>query len=114
MRRREFLTLAGGAAVAGSLGAGAGAGAQQRAMPIVFQIGIDPIQVGLVASLSRPGGNVTGVTTLAVEVAPKRLELMREMLPSATAIALLVNPTNPILAEALSADIQAAGRRLGL
>src|SRR2546430_5941117 len=64
-------------------------------IPIVFTTGGDPVQIGLVNSLSRPGGNVTGVTALAVEVAPKRLELAHELVPTATIIAVLVNPTNP-------------------
>ena len=68
---------------------------------------------GLVASLNRPGGNLTGVTTLYVKSGPKRLELLRELVPTATTIALLVNPTNPY-AEAQSRDLQAAARTLGL
>jgi putative ABC transport system substrate-binding protein len=64
-------------------------------IPIVFVTGDDPIKIGVVASLNRPGGNLTGVTTLASEVGPKRLELVRELLPTATVIAVLVNPTNP-------------------
>jgi putative ABC transport system substrate-binding protein len=67
-------------------------------IPIVFYVGADPIEAGLVTSLSRPGGNVTGVVTLNVEVAPKRLELLHELVPTATIVALLVNPTNPALA----------------
>jgi putative tryptophan/tyrosine transport system substrate-binding protein len=82
-------------------------------VPIVFTTGSDPVKLGLVGSLSRPGGNVTGVTQLNVEVGPKRLELARELLPAATVIALLVNPTNPI-AETLSEDLRAAARTLGL
>jgi putative ABC transport system substrate-binding protein len=64
-------------------------------IPIVFRIAADPIASGLVASLSRPGGNVTGVTSLNLEVGPKRLEFLHELLPSATIMAALVNPTNP-------------------
>ena len=67
-----------------------------------------------VASLNRPGGNVTGVTQLNTEVAPKRLELLRELVPTATVIALLVNPTNPGLAEFVSHASQAAAQTLGL
>src|SRR5207253_2158923 len=83
-------------------------------IPIVFQIGIDPVQVGLVASLARPGGNLTGVTTLAVEVGPKRLEMLRDLVPTATVIALLINPTNPTLAKPLSRGLQVVARTLGL
>src|SRR5439155_4379712 len=64
-------------------------------IPIVFTTSSDPVQIGLVASLSRPGGNVTGVTELGVEVMPKRLELAHELVPTAPIIAVLVNPTNP-------------------
>ena len=81
-------------------------------IPIVFTTGGDPVSEGLVASLSRPGGNVTGVTSLNAEVAPKRLELLHEVVPTAT-IGLLVNPTNPS-AETVSKDLQAAARTLGL
>ena len=82
-------------------------------IPIVFTTASDPMRLGLVASLSRPGGNVTGATQLNVEVGPKRLELVRELLPAATIIALLVNPTNPV-AETLARDLQAAARTIGL
>ena len=68
-------------------------------IPIVFGIGADPVDVGLVASLNRPGCNVTGVTNLNIEVAPKRLELLHELLPSVTSMGLLVNPAVPALAE---------------
>src|SRR5262245_66368804 len=70
--------------------------------------------VGLVASLSRPGGNVTGVTSLNLEVGSKRLELLHELVPAATIMAALVNPTNPSNAEILSRDLQATARLLGL
>jgi putative ABC transport system substrate-binding protein len=82
-------------------------------IPIVFVTGTDPVAFGLVGSLNRPGGNVTGVTTLSDEVAPKRLELLHELLPTATVIGLMVNPTNPN-SEAQSKDLQAAARALGL
>jgi putative ABC transport system substrate-binding protein len=82
-------------------------------IPIVFTTADDPVQIGLVARLSRPGGNVTGVTQLNVEVMPKRLELAHELVPAATTIALLVNPTNPNAATQLR-DLQAAARALGL
>ena len=73
-------------------------------IPIVFATDGDPVRLGLTDSLSRPGGNITGVTNLNVEVAPKRVELAHELNPAATVIALLVNPTNP-LAEAVTKDL---------
>jgi putative ABC transport system substrate-binding protein len=83
-------------------------------IPIVFVTAGDPVALGLVASLNRPGGNLTGVATLTVELGPKQLEVLRELVPTATIIALLVNPTNPTNAETLSRDLQAAARTLGL
>jgi ABC-type uncharacterized transport system substrate-binding protein len=82
-------------------------------IPIVFLTGVDPVQAGLVASLSRPGGNLTGVTSLGVELGQKRLELLHELVPAATTIATLVNPANRS-AEIQVRDIQAAARTLGL
>jgi putative ABC transport system substrate-binding protein len=82
-------------------------------VPIVFTTGGDPIKLGLVASLRRPGGNVTGSTQLSVEVGPKRLELARELFPGATTFALLVNPANP-LAATVSKDLQAVANTLGV
>ena len=82
-------------------------------VPIVFTTGGDPIKLGLVASLRRPGGNVTGSTQLSVEVGPKRLELARELFPGATTFALLVNPANP-LAATISKDLQAVADTLGV
>jgi putative ABC transport system substrate-binding protein len=83
-------------------------------IPIVFETGSDPIKIGLVASLSRPGGNVTGVTQTNVEVAPKRLELLHELLPTARVMALLVNPADPIITETTASEVLAAARTFGL
>ena len=83
-------------------------------IPIVFAIGTDPVELGLVASLNRPGGNVTGVTSLNLEVVPKRLELLHELLPSVTSMALLVNPAVPAIAEPVLRLSQAAAHALGL
>ena len=82
-------------------------------IPIVFTTGGDPVQMGFVASLNRPGGNLTGMTTLNLEVGPKKLELMHDLVPSAAIIALLVNPNNPE-GEIQSREAQVAMRKLGL
>ena len=83
-------------------------------IPIIFFVAADPVALGLVASLNRPGGNITGTTTLTLEVGRKWPQLLQEMVPAATALALLVNPTSPVLADAQSKDLQAAARTLGL
>jgi putative ABC transport system substrate-binding protein len=83
-------------------------------IPIVFQVGADPVELGLVASLNRPGGNLTGVTSLTAEVGAKRLELLRELIPTTNIIALLVNPTSAANAEIAARDANAAARALGL
>jgi putative tryptophan/tyrosine transport system substrate-binding protein len=83
-------------------------------VPIVFEAASDPVKLGLVASLSRPGGNVTGVTQAAEEVLPKRLELMHELLPTARVMALLVNPADPILAEPQARQGRSVANTLGL
>jgi putative ABC transport system substrate-binding protein len=88
--------------------------AATAAIPIVFETGADPIRLGLVASLNRPGGNITGVTQLNEQVAPKRLELLHELVPTASVIALLVNPIGPALAEGFARSLQAAAPGLGL
>ena len=82
-------------------------------IPIVFTTISDPVQIGFVASLNRPGGNMTGVTNLSAEVGPKLLELLREAIPTAKIMVLLVNPTNPN-AEPMSRNLQAAARTFGL
>jgi putative tryptophan/tyrosine transport system substrate-binding protein len=101
-------------AVPGSTPAALAAKAATTTIPIVFSVAVDPVAVGLVASLARPGGNLTGVTTLNLEVAPKRIELLHELIPAATVVALLINPTSPTLAETTTKDAQAAARTLGL
>jgi putative ABC transport system substrate-binding protein len=88
--------------------------AASATIPIVFRMAADPIAAGLVANLNRPGGNVTGVTTLNLEVGPKRLEFLREMVPTATIVAALINPTNSSNRDTLSRDLQATARVLGL
>jgi len=96
----------------GGVAAALAAKAATSAIPVVFEAGADPITVGLVTSLNQPGGNITGVSSLNAEVGPKRLELLHELLPSATDLALLVNPTNPKNAEATTKDIQRAANVL--
>ena len=81
-------------------------------IPIVFLTGGDPVELGLVASLSRPGGNITGVTEILGVLGPKRLELLRELVPTATTIAILINPNSPITNTHLALE-QAAARSLG-
>jgi len=83
-------------------------------IPIVFETGTDPIQLGLVTSLNRPGGNITGVTQFIVEVAPKRLELLHELVPTARTIGVLVNLAAPAVAQAQLRAIQSAANTLGL
>jgi putative ABC transport system substrate-binding protein len=83
-------------------------------IPVVFEAGVDAVAAGLVSSMSRPGGNVTGVSSLNVEINPKRLELLHELVPNVKAVALLVNPANPILTEPVLLQMQAAARTLGL
>jgi putative tryptophan/tyrosine transport system substrate-binding protein len=87
--------------------------AATKTIPVIFRIGADPVALGLVPSLNQPGGNVTGVTSLTVEVGPKRLEVLHQLVPTATVIGLLVNPTSPF-AETLTRDLQAAAVALGL
>ena len=83
-------------------------------IPIVFETGGDPVQLGLVPSLNRPGGNVTGVTQTNWEITPKRLQLLHELVPTASVIAILVNPANPTVSETTTKAMQAAAPSLGL
>jgi len=88
--------------------------AATQTIPIVFTTNSDPVAAGVVTSLSRPGGNVTGVTGLGGELGPKRLELLHEMLPTATKLAMLVNPSNPVTTQDAIQAAQTGARRLGL
>src|SRR5262245_2874566 len=83
-------------------------------IPIVFMVGSDRVELGLVASINRPGVSLTGVAYLNAEVAPKRLELLHQFVPTAKSIALLVNPANPVAAEAQAKELEPAVRTLGL
>jgi putative ABC transport system substrate-binding protein len=107
VRRQVAVIVAGG-----SLAAQA-AKAATATIPIVFSTAFDPVALGFVENLARPGGNLTGATDLNVEVAPKRLELMHEANPAATIMAALLNPTNPA-SEPSARELQAAARTLGI
>jgi putative tryptophan/tyrosine transport system substrate-binding protein len=98
--------------VATSTPAALAAKATTTTIPIVFEGGMDPVRTGLVSSLNRPGGNVTGVSQLNIVVAPKRLELLHELVPKANVMALLINPNDQPNAE--TTDLQAAARNLGV
>src|SRR5262249_39897112 len=98
---------------AGGLPAAAASKAATSTIPIVFDSGEDPVKAGLVASLSRPAGNLTGVSNLNTELGPKRLELLHEVVPSISTVAFLLNPANP-LTKTLVNDVQAAAERMKL
>jgi putative ABC transport system substrate-binding protein len=83
-------------------------------IPIVFLIGEDPVRLGLVASIARPGGNLTGINFFAVELVAKRLELLRELVPGAARVAVLVNPANAANTESTLRDVESAARTMGL
>lgn len=98
----------------GSVAAALAAKAATRTIPVVFEMGADPVEMGLVDNLSRPGGNITGVTSLNAQIGPKRLQLLREIVPKATTFALLVNPSNARNAEATTRMMQAIAKTQGL
>ena len=108
--RRQVRVIAVPASTPGAIAAKAAT----STIPVVFYIGLDPVTLGLVASLNRPGGNLTGVTGWNVIVGPKRLQLLHELAPKATAMALLVNPTSPDLADADAKEQRAAASTLGV
>jgi putative tryptophan/tyrosine transport system substrate-binding protein len=86
--------------------------AATKTLPIVFAVAVDPVTAGLVPSLNKPDGNITGVTNMNVEIGPKRLEFLRELLPSITSVAVLVNPTNPVVSKPFVRGVQEAGLAL--
>ena len=97
----------------GSYQAALAAKAATATIPIVFSTGVDPVQAGLVASLNRPGGNVTGVNYMQAELATKQLGLLHELLPRATRFAVLVNPNNPVVTRSAIAELQGAASSIG-
>jgi ABC-type uncharacterized transport system substrate-binding protein len=88
--------------------------AATQTIPIVFTTAVDPVSTGLVASLNRPGGNATGVTIIGGELAAKQLELLHELIPSVTRIAVMADPRSPVMSQAVVQNAQSAARRLGL
>src|SRR5262245_25217141 len=100
-------------AAAGGSPAAIAAKEATTSIPVIFQVGVDPLEIGLVASLNRPGGNVTGIANLSLEVGPKRLELMHELRPGAKVLALLSNPLNPAANTSVK-DAHEAARTLGV
>ena len=107
VRRQVALIVAAGSSSA------LAAKAETTTLPIVFSVAVDPVAVGLVTTLDRPGGNVTGVTNLSVELVQQQVEMLHELVPTATVAAALLNPTFPG-SESQSRDLQAAARKLGL
>lgn len=101
-------------AVPGSGVAALAAKAATKTIPIVFETGLDPVMAGLVDSLNRPEGNVTGISSLNVDVAPKGMELLRELLPRAKNFAVLINPTNRVNAAIITKGLENPSRALGI
>ncbi len=108
--RRQVAAIA----APGSLQAILAAKAATTTIPIIFGIGLDPVELGLVASLNRPGGNLTGVARLLAEMDAKRLQMLHELVPAAVTVALLVNPTNPVVTATETKEVEAAARILGI
>jgi len=100
-------------AVIGNTASTFAARAATKTIPIIFRIAVDPVEAGLVTSLSRPDGNITGITTMGVEAAPKQLEVLHETVPRASPLALLLNPSNRVLSGMLSKEVSAAAAALG-
>jgi putative ABC transport system substrate-binding protein len=101
-------------ATPGSQSSSIAAKAATAAIPIVFGVVDDPVKLGLVASLARPGGNATGINSFSVEVVAKRLALLHELAPKAVRVAVLVNPANATVAETTLRDVSEAARTIGL
>ena len=110
VQRRVAVLVAGGTPTA----LPAKAATKGTPIPTVFMVASDPVELGLVASLNRPGGNLTGIAYLNAEVAPKRLEMLHQFVPTAKSIGLLVNPANPIAADTQARELESAVRTLGL
>ena len=108
VRRSVAVIVAGGSAHSAFAGKAA-----TTTIPIVFAVGEDPVRLGLVASLARPGGNLTGINFFNSEVAAKRLEMLRELVPAAARVAVLVNPDDTNMETTLR-DVQSAARSMGL
>jgi putative ABC transport system substrate-binding protein len=108
--RRQVAVIA----TAGGVEVPLAAKAATATVPIVFAVAEDPVRLGLVKSLARPGGNMTGVNFFAAELTAKRLELLRELVPGVARVTVLINPTDPTAAESVERDIEPAAHALGL